>query len=58
MERLEFECPTTGRLVDIGIESEITSLLRMRNKRVRARCAACGQWHQWLVRDAQLARAA
>src|SRR5262249_18321694 len=54
MERLEFKCPTTGRRVDIGIETEITSLLRIRDHRVTGKCTACGQWHEWLVRDAYL----
>ena len=54
MERLQFQCPNTGRLVDVGIESEITSLLRIRDSRVRARCPACGERHEWRVRDAQL----
>jgi predicted RNA-binding Zn-ribbon protein involved in translation (DUF1610 family) len=58
MERLQFECPNSGRLVDVGIESEITSLLRIRHNQVRAKCPACGERHEWLVRDAQLARAA
>jgi transcription elongation factor Elf1 len=58
MERLKFECPNTGRMVDVGIESEITSLLRIRQNAVHAQCAVCGQRHEWLVRDAQLARAA
>jgi len=58
MERLKFECPTTGRMVDVGIESEITSLLRIRQNVVHAQCTACGQQHEWLVRDAQLQRAA
>lgn len=58
MERLLFICPDTGRDVDIGIESELETLLRIRMNRVRAKCPACGAWHEWRVRDAQLERAA
>jgi predicted RNA-binding Zn-ribbon protein involved in translation (DUF1610 family) len=58
MERLFFHCPTTGQDVDVGIESELQTLLRIRTSTVRARCPNCGRWHEWLVRDAQLAKAA
>ena len=46
------------RQVDSGFESEIGTLLRIRNETVRMQCPACGKWHEWLVRDAQLAKAA
>jgi hypothetical protein len=58
MERLIFVCPATGVDIGIGIESEIQTLLRIRTKRVCARCPACGQWHEWRVRDAHLTEAA
>jgi hypothetical protein len=58
MERLVFVCPNNRQLVDIGIESELQTLLRIRTNKVRARCPSCGQWHEWLIRDAQLAKAA
>jgi endogenous inhibitor of DNA gyrase (YacG/DUF329 family) len=58
MEHLIFTCPTTGREVDSGVESEIGTLLRIRQQNVRALCPACGEWHDWPVRDAFLARAA
>jgi hypothetical protein len=52
MERLFFACPVTGRYVDVGIETEIVTLLRIKTKPVRAKCTACGQWHVWPVKDA------
>ncbi len=55
MERLIFVCPLTGWRVDIGVESELQTLLRIRANKVRARCAWYGEWH---VRDAQPAKAA
>lgn len=58
MERLVFLCPRTGQQVDVGIESELPTLLRIRGNKVRARCPSCGERHEWLVRDAQLAKAA
>jgi hypothetical protein len=58
MERLIFICPKTRKGVDVGIESEISTLLRIREQVVRARCAACGQVHEWPVADAWLATAA
>jgi predicted RNA-binding Zn-ribbon protein involved in translation (DUF1610 family) len=58
MEHLIFVCPATGREIDSGVESEISTLLRIRNEPVRALCPACGEWHEWPVRDAFLERAA
>jgi len=58
MERLVFQCPATGHVVDIGIETEIRTLLRIRMKTVRASCPACGSEHEWTLRDAFLAQAA
>jgi predicted RNA-binding Zn-ribbon protein involved in translation (DUF1610 family) len=58
MERLIFTCPTTRRPVDIGVATEISTLLRIRSRSVRAQCPACGELHEWPVRDAQLAKAA
>jgi hypothetical protein len=58
MEHLFFACPTTGREVDTGIETEIGTLLRIREQNLRAFCPACGEWHEWPVRDAALAKAA
>jgi hypothetical protein len=58
MERLIFICPQTRNGVDLGIESEIGTLLRIRSQMVRAKCPSCGQMHEWPVRDAWLATAA
>jgi hypothetical protein len=58
MERLIFRCPATGNQVDVGIETEIRTLLHIRMRSVRARCPACGAEHEWPLRDAFLAQAA
>jgi predicted RNA-binding Zn-ribbon protein involved in translation (DUF1610 family) len=58
MEHLIFVCPETGRAVDSGVESEIGTLLRIRQHKVRVMCPACGQTHEWAVGEALLAKAA
>jgi transcription elongation factor Elf1 len=58
MERLLFVCPQTGREVDVGIETEIGTLLRIKSNTLRCQCPACGQQHEWQVRDAVLPQAA
>jgi hypothetical protein len=58
MENLVFACPKTGRQVDIGVATEIGTLLRIRSRVVLARCPACGETHEWPVRDAWLVQAA
>ena len=58
MESLIFVCPKTERQVDIGVTTEIGTLLRIRSRMVRAKCPACGDIHEWPVRDAWLVQAA
>lgn len=58
MERLFFVCPTTRRTVDVGISTDIGTLLRIKSRTVRGECHACGQVHEWLVREAVLPQAA
>jgi len=58
MESLHFCCPRTGDVIDVGIESELDTLLRIRDKRVLARCPQCGERHEWRIADARLQKAA
>jgi hypothetical protein len=58
MERLYFRCPKSGEAIDVGIDSELDTLLRIRQDRIRARCPACGEAHEWQVFEAQLLQAA
>ena len=58
MERLHFMCPNTGEIVDVGIESELNTLLRIRHKRILARCSARDERHQWQIAEAHLQNAA
>ena len=51
MERLHFACPHTQQDIDVGIDSELNTLLRIRNKHVFARCPVCGERHEWEVRE-------
>jgi hypothetical protein len=54
MERLIFLCPATSRRVDVGVETEIGTLLRIRTNTLTAQCPACGERHEWSVSDAYL----
>jgi predicted RNA-binding Zn-ribbon protein involved in translation (DUF1610 family) len=56
MEHLYFVCPNTGREIDAGIETELDTLLRIKAETVRIVCPACGEEHEWPVKDAQLAK--
>ena len=47
-----------GDTVDVGVTTEIGTLLRIKSETLRARCPACGEMHQWKVREATLPRAA
>lgn len=58
VERLVFVCPKTRQQIDIGVTTEIGTLLRIRSQMVRAQCPACGETHEWPVRDAWLVQAA
>lgn len=58
MERLHFICPKTGRDIDVGIDSELETLLRIRRVHVKAQCPVCGERHDWLVSQARLQQAA
>ena len=55
MDRLTFVCPNTGRDVDAGIETELQTLLRIKDETIRIVCPVCGERHEWRVADAQLA---
>ena len=58
MERLHFVCPKSGQHIDVGIETELDTLLRIRSSRIRACCPARGEVHEWRVGDARLLQAA
>ena len=58
MERLHFICPNTGQDINVGIESDLETLLRIRGERICAQCPVCGESHEWRVREARLLQAA
>jgi hypothetical protein len=58
MNRLIFVCPCTGLEIDVGIETEIDTLRRIRGNQIRAHCPNCGQLHEWQVCEARLLRQA
>jgi hypothetical protein len=54
VERLHFTCPRTGLDIDVGIDSDLETLLRIRSKHLIAQCPRCGERHEWEVREAKL----
>jgi hypothetical protein len=58
MERLHFVCPSTGRTLDVGVVTEIETLLRIKSRTLRAPCSVCGGVHEWKVSEAALPKAA
>ncbi|MEA2934058.1 MAG: hypothetical protein QOD74_704 [Variibacter sp.] len=56
--KLYFVCPDTGATVDVGIDSEIDTVLRIKSEHVKGRCPHCAREHDWLVRDAYLTQPA
>jgi len=58
LESLMFRCPKTHRRVEVGVMTDIATLLRIRSNVLRARCPACADRHDWRVADAFLAEAA
>jgi hypothetical protein len=48
LERLHFVCPMTGHEIDVGIESDLDTLLRIRGNRLWVSCPVCGERHEWL----------
>lgn len=55
MERLYFSCPVSGRDIDVGIETELNTLLHIRGERIiGSQCPDCGGRHEWQVGDAHL----
>jgi predicted RNA-binding Zn-ribbon protein involved in translation (DUF1610 family) len=58
MERLHFICPRSGNDIDVGIDSDLQTLLLIRSKHLLARCPVCGERHDWEVREARLPEAA
>jgi hypothetical protein len=47
-------CPTTGKPVSTGIETDRASFERLPNVLSRSRCPHCGIEHQWWTREAWL----
>jgi hypothetical protein len=51
MNALMFECPTTGHLIDTGIEINYASLRKVQPVTVRLFCPRCGCPHEWKLSD-------
>lgn len=57
MGTLLFSCPTTGRPIDSGIETDPPSLSTVQQVSTRVRCPHCGKEHEPRVKDGRLAAA-
>ena len=58
MDRLFFTCPNTGEKIDVGVETELGTLLKIRDEKLQSICPACGRSHEWPMKDAFLSKAA
>jgi hypothetical protein len=44
---IKIKCPTTGKLVSTGIETDLENFERLPEVNASMLCPACGQTHQW-----------
>jgi hypothetical protein len=51
MNALMFECPTTGRFIDTGIEINYATLRKVQPVTVRLFCPRCGCPHEWKLSE-------
>jgi len=51
MNALMFECPTTGHVIDTGIEINYTSLRKVQPVTVHLFCPRCSRPHEWKLSD-------
>lgn len=49
-----FRCPTTGKSIDIGIESDRSSLDSLRGESIEIQCPHCSSVHSFKMKDARL----
>ena len=54
MGELVFICPTTGKKVPSGIESDLGALGQIPNTSIHVRCPVCGEEHTWNRSDAAI----
>ena len=57
MAALTFSCPLTGRAISSGVETDETSLARVRLVSIRVRCPHCGTQHDVKMSAGYLAAA-
>jgi hypothetical protein len=55
---LLFSCPTSGRQVPTGIETNVQSLRALWRRKLKLDCPHCGEVHEFSVREAYLNSAA
>jgi hypothetical protein len=51
MNPLLFQCPTTGRDIEVGIEINYTSLRNVQPVMIRLLCPFCESPHEWKLSE-------
>ena len=57
MGSIIFTCPTTGRDVSTGIETDAESFAKLPDVLMHSDCTICGLKHSWWKREAKLGEA-
>ena len=50
-------CPNNRRPIDTGVQTDWSTILRIRTRTVRVLCPECGEHHELRVSEGHLARA-
>jgi RNase P subunit RPR2 len=58
MECLTFKCPRTNRIIETGIVTNESTLVRLKGQMLSLRCPSCGQPHKFPIKSGFLAEAA
>ena len=58
MESLKFVCPTTGHVIDSGIETDAETLCKIEAEQAQMKCPRCGGVHRFPIKEGFVAKAA
>jgi RNase P subunit RPR2 len=58
MESLKFICPTTGHVIDSGVETDAKTLRTIAAEKLQMRCPRCGGIHRFPIKEGFVADAA
>ena len=56
MQSLTFTCPNTGRVIDVGVTTDIQSLASVQAVMMRLECPYCGMQHQFPIKRGYLSQ--